>query len=291
MKNKIVNSILILISSIALSFILMNYLKMKKYEELRADYGLKYMNLHLEVSKSINSSINSSVVDQRNMNKINSFTLLNNENRHKHDRHNIETSMILYSLDSIISTDLLGKNWIQNKDKIRSIFIKASQADSALKLRNTNSPNYDLNEIFKKDKLTFFEWSGLLDISMHYKDILRMRMGSFCMCFSVYSVVGIPSKQIVKVNDTISIDWINYINTDFIPQTYTINSNYDNFLAFESGYNSCRSCGSKENTFLIQEYQIPFSKIEKNKKWRSVFYFRNDKLEQDSVVLERELEF
>jgi len=49
--------------------------------------------------------------------------------------------------------------------------------------------------------------------------------------------------------------------------------------------------GKDHETILLEEYQIPFSKIEKNKKWRSVFYFRNDKLEQDSVVLERELEF
>ena len=31
--------------------------------------------------------------------------------------------------------------------------------------------------------------------------------------------------------------------------------------------------------------------LSRNKKWRNVFYFRNDKLQQDSVVLERELEF
>ncbi len=290
MKNKIINSLLILVSIVALAFILKSYLKIKTYEGLRTDYEVKYMDLQLEVSKSVNSRINDYAINQKNINKLNSFTSLNNSNNR--DRHNIETAMILYLLDSIISTDLLGKNWIQNKDKIRSIFIKASQADDSLKLKDENNYiRYDLNEIFEKDKLTFFEWSSLLDISIYYKDMMRSRMGAFCMCFSMYNVVGIPSKQVIEVGDTVSIDWISYINQDFIPQTYTINSNYDNFLAFESGYNSCRMCGDEGNTFLLQEYQIPFSEIEKNKKWRSVFYFRNDKLQQDSVVLERELGF
>lgn len=290
MKNKIINSLLVLISIVALFFILMNYSKLKEYKNLRNYYEVEYINLQLEVSKSVNSRINDYAINEKNINKLNSFTSLNNSNNR--DRHNIETAMILYSLDSIISSDLLGKNWIQNKDKIRSIFLKASKADDSLKFKDENySIKYDLNEIFEKDKLTFFEWSSLLDISIYYKDMMRSRMGAFCMCFSMYNVVGIPSKQVIEVGDTVSIDWVNYIVQDFIPQTYTINSNYDNFLVFESGYNSCRMCGAKENTFLLQEYQIPFSEIKKDKKWRSVFYFRNDKLEQDSVVLERELEF
>ena len=290
MKNKIINSLLVLISIVALFFILMNYSKLKEYKNLRNYYEVEYINLQLEVSKSVNSRINDYAINEKNINKLNSFTSLNNSNNR--DRHNIETAMILYSLDSIISSDLLGKNWIQNKDKIRSIFLKASKADDSLKFKDENySIKYDLNEIFEKDKLTFFEWSSLLDISIYYKDMMRSRMGAFCMCFSMYNVVGIPSKQVIEVGDTVSIDWVNYIVQDFIPQTYTINSNYDNFLVLESGYNSCRMCGAKENTFLLQEYQIPFSEIKKDKKWRSVFYFRNDKLEQDSVVLERELEF
>ncbi|AFM03387.1 hypothetical protein Fleli_0933 [Bernardetia litoralis DSM 6794] len=290
MKNKIINSLLILVSIVALAFILKSYLKVKTYEGLRADCEVKYMDLQLEVSKSVNSRINDYAINQKNINKLNSFTSLNNSNNR--DRHNIETAMILYPLDSIISTDLLGKNWLQNRDKIRSIFLKASKADDSLKFKDENNYiRYDLNEIFKKDKLTFFEWSGLLDISIYYKDVMKSRVGAFCMCFSIYSVVGIPSKQIVNIGDTVFIDWINYIDTDFIPQTYSMTSNYDNYLNFESGYHHCRMCGAKENTFLLQEYQIPFSEIKKNKKWRSVFYFRNDKLEQDSVVLERELEF
>ena len=290
MKNKIINSLLVLISIVALFFILMNYSKLKEDKNLRNYYEVEYINLQLEVSKSVNSRINDYAINEKNINKLNSFTSLNNSNNR--DRHNIETAMILYSLDSIISSDLLGKNWIQNKDKIRSIFLKASKADDSLKFKDENySIKYDLNEIFEKDKLTFFEWSSLLDISIYYKDMMRSRMGAFCMCFSMYNVVGIPSKQVIEVGDTVSIDWVNYIVQDFIPQTYTINSNYDNFLVLESGYNSCRMCGAKENTFLLQEYQIPFSEIKKDKKWRSVFYFRNDKLEQDSVVLERELEF
>jgi hypothetical protein len=185
---------------------------------------------------------------------------------------------------------LLGKNWLQNRDKIHSIFLKASEADDSLKKYNTEL-GYDLNDIFKKDKLTFFEWSGLIDISISYKWFLNSKMSNFCMCFPSYNIVGIPSKQIVNIGDTVFIDWISYIDTDFIPQTYSMTSNYDNYLNFESGYHHCRRCGQSQNAFLVQEYQIPFSEIEKNKKWRSVFYFRNDKLEQDSVVLERELEF
>ncbi|WP_375562237.1 hypothetical protein ACE193_06720 [Bernardetia sp. OM2101] len=290
MKNKIINSLLILISIVAFAFILKSYLKITVYQDLRDDYEVKYMNLNLKVSKSLTSEMNSYVVNDRNMNKVNSFTLLDENSMHPRDIQNVETARILYPLDSIIESDLLGKNWLQNRDKIRSIFLKASEADDSLKKYNTEL-RYDLEEIFKKDKLSFFEWVGLSYISIDYKGILNSRMGSFCMCFPNYNIIGIPSKQIVNIGDTVFIDWISYIDTDFIPQTYNVTSNYENYLNFESGYHHCRTCGRSENAFLVQEYQIPFSEIEKNKKWRSVFYFRNDKLEQDSVVLERELEF
>ena len=102
--------------------------------------------------------------------------------------------------------------------------------------------------------------------------------------------MGIPSKKVVRIGDTISVDWVNYFGGHyFIDQTYRVESNYDDFHTLETTYDACGNDGTE--TILLQEYQIPFSEIQKDKKWRSVFYFRNDKLEQDSVVLERELDF
>ncbi|WP_291725954.1 hypothetical protein [Bernardetia sp.] len=291
MKNNIINSILALLFCVGLYFIVVEHFKINQYKKLKNEYALKYINLQLDISKNLNAYMDSYIVDSRDFNEPYSFTLL--KKIHKRDRHNIETAKTLYALDSIVLNDPLGKNWARNKNKIRFIFFKVTNADDSLKLKGNihHSIPYDLNEIFEKDKLTFFEWSLLLELSIHYKDILKSRMSGFCICFSSYQIMYIPSKQIVKAGDTISIDLVNYIGQDFIPQTYNFTSNYDKFLILESGYNGCRYCGEQANYFLVQEYQIPFSEIKKDEKWRSVFYFRNDKLEQDSVVLERELDF
>ena len=291
MKSNIINSILALLFFVGLYFIVVEHFKINQYKKLKNEYALKSINLQLDISKNLNSYMDSYIVDYRDFNEPYSFTLL--KKIHKRDRHNIETVKILHSLDSIISNDPLGKDWIKNKSKIRSIFLKVTNADDSLKFKGNFHYNipYDLNEIFEKDILTFFEWSFLLDLSISYKNRIKDRMSGFCICFSMYDMMWIPSKQVVKAGDTISIDLVNYIGQDFIPQTYNFTSNYDKFLILESGYNGCRHCGEQANAFLVQEYQIPFSAIKEDKKWRSVFYFRNDKLEQDSVVLERELEF
>ncbi|WP_338763373.1 hypothetical protein WAF17_19490 [Bernardetia sp. ABR2-2B] len=200
-----------------------------------------------------------------------------------------ETYRTLKPLDSIIKNIFLSKNWKESKSKIQEVFAKVGQLDDSLKQYLVIQ---NLGGIFKKNVISFEEQKKVISVSINIKSILRSRIGE-CQCIDPnYSFMGIPSKKVAFLGDTISVDWINYYRGHvFINQTYNIKSNYDKFHVLETSYDGCGFCDIQAESILLQEYQIPFSEIEKGEKWRSVFYFRNDKLEQDSVVLERELEF
>ena len=200
-----------------------------------------------------------------------------------------ETYKTLKPLDSIIKNVFLSKNGKENKSKIQEVFAEVGQLDDSLKQYLVTQ---NLEDIFKKNTISFEEQKKMISVSVNIKSILRARIGE-CQCIDPsYSFIGIPSKKVVFLGDTISVNWINYYRGHvFINQTYNTKSNYDKFHILETSYDGCGFCDVEAESILLQEYQIPFSEIEKDKKWRSVFCFRNDKLEQDSVVLERELEF
>ena len=142
---------------------------------------------------------------------------------------------------------------------------------------------YNLDSIFKAEEINNYGWAEIYHASNDFKSNFISHFGCFCMYFPHYGLLPIPSKSTVQVGDTISINWVNFYSDFYmIPKTYRFSSNYDKYKLVDNTY---------DDAILLQEYQIPFSAIEKDKKWRSVFYFRDDKLEQDSVVLERELEF
>lgn len=219
----------------------------------------------------------------------NSFLEIGKSFTHKRDIATYETYKVLKSLDSIIKNDPLVKNWKENKSKIQEVFTEVAQLNDSLK---QNLEKQNIEEIFKKNTISFEEWKKCIYVFINLKSILRGYIGE-CQCIDPsYSFMGIPSKKGVFLKDTISVDWVNYYRGHvFINQTYQVKSNYDKYHVLETSYDGCGFCDIQAEAILLEEYQIPFSEIEKNKKWRSVFYFRNDKLEQDSVVLEREMEF
>ncbi|WP_338792547.1 hypothetical protein [Bernardetia sp. MNP-M8] len=265
----------------------------KEIEPLNEEYCKKYIANQLKISEKRNNYFKESIIGYADLNSQNPFLEPVNGDYAKTEKKQYEVIKILSVIDSIYRGDTLGKNWKSHKYKIADAFEKAREKYTFLKWgKQVSYTTFD--SLFKKEKLDYNEWTEIISVSNRFKDKVRSSTSGGTIYFAYYDMIGIPSKSIVRVGDTISVDWVNfYSNTSLIPATYSRKSNYESCLTLRSYYKiGFGILGGKDNeTILLEEYQIPFSEIEKNKKWRSVFYFRNDKLEQDSVVLERELEF
>ena len=289
MLTKITNSLLILVILTSLFLTAKNYFALEEIQTINSESKNHIMSFLSKLLEKEATYANAYIARSGYLINKNSFLDIGKNFTNKLDIATYETYKILKPLDSIIKNDPLAQNWKTNKIEIQKIFATVSQFNKTIR-QELNK--YDLEDIFQKNKISFEEWRKVIYLSVNLKSILRGNIG-LCQCIDPsYSFIGIPSKKAAFLGDTISIDWVNYYRGHvFINQTYKIKSNYDNFHILETSYDGCGFCDVQAESILLQEYQIPFSKIEKNKKWRSVFYFRNDKLEQDSVVLERELEF
>lgn len=291
MKIKIINSFLAFICITALFFMAKDYFLMEKIKPLHQEYQEKYLKSYIEESNRLNAIIIEELIKENGLPLNKSFIFrdtINSESNYFRNR-SYKTFLLFRSLDSVLEKSIEEKKWKKNKEKLKSIFIELTSSSryDTLKMK---TDYYDLDFVFRKDETTDYGWAEIYRASNYFKRNFISTFGCFCMCMPYYGLVPIPSKSTVQVGDTISINWMNfYSHFKIIPETYSFNSNYDKYKLIENSYNPCENRGLE--AFFLQEYQIPFSQIEKNKKWRSVFYFRNDKLEQDSVVLERELEF
>ncbi|AFM03385.1 hypothetical protein Fleli_0931 [Bernardetia litoralis DSM 6794] len=292
MKIKIINLLLSLTIFSAIFFIGRDYFLLQKLNNLAEEYKPKEIEFLLERSKKMDIKLDALLADANGFNTFGSFintnSISSDSYMHPRDLEVFKTYKLIKPLDSIIASDLLGSKWEINKAKIQEILLKVAQKDDKLQVE---IDRYNKQEIYYAS--SFNEYLYLTYLVINLKERLRGRMGQFCMCFYPrHEFRGIPSKKVVQVGDTVFVDWVNYYGGHtFIDQTYQVQSNYDKFHILETTYDPCKQCDERAETILLEEYQIPFSEIDKNKKWRSVFYFRNDKLEQDSVVLERELEF
>ncbi len=289
MKIKIINMLLSLSIFIALFFIGMDYILLKELNKLAEQSKPEVISFSLESSRNYSKKLNVYLAYANGLNNFGSFLSTEND-INKRDLEIFKTYKLIKPLDSLIKNDLTGKNWKENKAKADLLLDKVAKADDGLRVEIEKS----YYKTTSKEKTDYFqEYSLFVDLVKNLKFDLSCRIGSFCMCYyPSHDFIGIPSKKIVQVGDTIFVDWINYYGGHiFINETYQVKSNYDKFHLLETTYDPCNQCNKGSETILLQEYQIPFSKIKKDKKWRSVFYFRNDKLQQDSVVLERELEF
>ncbi|WP_338812561.1 hypothetical protein V9L05_14340 [Bernardetia sp. Wsw4-3y2] len=293
MQTKIINSSLLLIIFSSFYFLFQNYVFRKEIEPLNEEYCKKYVANQLKISKRRNKYFKESLISYAELNSQNPFLESVNGDYAKTEKKQYEVIKILSVIDSIYKIDTLGKDWNSHKFKIADAFEKAREKYDTLKWgKHVSYTTFD--SLFKKEKLDYNEWTEIISVSNRFKEYVRASTSGGNMDFIYYNLIGIPSKSIVKIGDTISVDWVDYYSkTSLIPETYSRKSNYENYLTLRSYYKiGFGISGGKDNeAILLEEYQIPFSAIEKNKKWRSVFYFRNDKLEQDSVVLERELEF
>ncbi|WP_338792549.1 hypothetical protein [Bernardetia sp. MNP-M8] len=292
MKTKIINLLLSLTIIIALCFIGKDYFLLQKLESITEEHKPKQISFLLESSKRTDRKLDALLTKENGLNTFGSFINTNSISSdsyiHPRDLEVFKTYKLIKPIDSIISTDLIGSKWEDNKAKFQEILLTIAQKDDTLRVE---IDKYNKQEIYYAS--SFNEYLYLTYLVINLKENLRSRMGQFCMCFyPKHEFKGIPSKKIVQVGDTVFVDWVNYYGGHtFIDQTYQVQSNYDKFHILETTYDPCKQCDEAAETILLEEYQIPFSEIKKDKKWRSVFYFRNDKLEQDSVVLERELEF
>ena len=292
MLTKIINVILGITIFTSLFLIGKNYFALEELRNIHNESKTYILNFLSQLPKKESKYLDTYIVHSGYLSNKDSFLELELDDKSidKRDIPLFKTHLLLKPLDSIIGNDPLAEKWNENKSKIQKIFTEVSQLDDSLK-RNLEKKN--LEDVFKKNTISPEEWQKIILATTTSKSILSSRIGSFCSCFeNHYSFLGIPSKTVVQVGDTIFIDWVNYFGGHvFIDQTYQVQSNYDKFHILETTYDNCKICDMQAETILLEEYQIPFSAIEKDEKWRSVFYFRNDKLEQDSVVLERELEF
>ncbi len=291
MKIKIINSLLFLVSIIALFFLIKDYFLMEKIKSLHKKYKEQYIESYAAESRYLNKTMIEEIIKENDLVDNQSFIFrdtTNSESSYLRNK-NYRTFLLFRSLDSVFEQSLEKREWKENKEKLKSIFtnLTSSSKYDTLKMK-TNY--YNLDSVFKVEEINNYGWAGIYYASNDFKSNFISRFGCFCMCMPHYGLFPIPSKSTVQVGETISINWMNFYSHFYIiPETYNFNSNYDKYKLIENTYNPCENRGLE--AFLLQEYQVPFSKIKKNKKWRSVFYFRNDKLEQDSVVLERELEF
>lgn len=291
MKIKIINSFLAFICLIALFFMAKDYFLMEKIKPLHQQYQKKYLKSYAAESNRLNAIMNEELIKGNGLPVNKSFIFrdtINSELGFLRNR-DYKTFLLFRSLDSVLTKSLEKREWKENKEKLKSIFIELTSSSKydTLKMK---TDYYNLDSIFKDDKINSYGWSEIYYASNDFKSNFISSFGCFCMCMPNYGLIPIPSKSVVKIGDTVSINWMNFYSHFYIiPETYNFSSNYDKYKLVESIYNPCSNRGL--DAILLQEYQIPFSEIEKNKKWQSVFYFRNDKLEQDSVVLERELEF
>ncbi len=291
MQTKIINSSLLLIIFSSFYFLFQNYTSHKEIEALNEEYCKKYVANQLKVSEKFNNYFRESLIGYAKLNSQNPFLESINESYAKAEKKQYEVIKILSVIDSIYKVDTLGKDWNSHKFKIADAFEKAKEKYDTLKWgKHVSYTTFD--SLFQKEKLDYGEWTQIIQVSNRFKEYIRNHYSKLGLDFIYYDVIGIPSKSIAKIGGTISVDWIDYYSkTSLIPETYSRKSNYENHLTLRSYYKAGIMGCQDHETILLEEYQIPFSEIEKNKKWRSVFYFRNDKLEQDSVVLERELEF
>jgi hypothetical protein len=293
MKIKIINSFLAFICLIALFFMAKDYFLMERIKPLHQEYQEKHLKSYAAESNRLNAIMTEELIKENGLPLNKSFIFrdtINSEASYFRNR-SYKTFLLFRSLDSVLEKSLEKREWKKNKGKLKSIFIELTSSSKydTLKMK---TDYYDLDSIFKQEEISDYGWGWveLYHASNDFKSTFISTFGCFCSCFSHYGLIPIPSKSVVKIGDTVSINWINFYSDFYmIPETFHFNSNYDKYKQVDNIYDPCPNRGS--DAILLQEYQIPFSKIEKNKKWRSVFYFRNDKLEQDSVVLERELEF
>ena len=287
MLSKTINLVLLMAIITSLFLMMKNHFGLEELRAINKESKEFILNHLYKQTKKANKRPNTYVVRSNYLSNQNSFLELDKKSRDR-DIKMLIKYQLLKPLDSIIENDPLAENWQINKAKIQSIFIKTAETDDSIK---QHLKEYDLEYIFQKNTISFYNWKRIIQLKLELKSLMNNRIGGFYLCFEYgYNFIGIPSKKVVKIGDTVFIDWINYYGGHyFINETYKVKSNYDKFHILETIYDPCGN--GRTETILLEEYQIPFSAIEKDKKWRSVFYFRNDKLEQDSVVLERELEF
>ncbi|WP_338812563.1 hypothetical protein V9L05_14350 [Bernardetia sp. Wsw4-3y2] len=284
MKTKIINSLLVFTCLVALFFVVKDYFLMEKVKPLHQKYKEKYLESYVVESNQLNKIITEEIIKGNDLPINTSFIFrdtINSESGYLRNK-DYRTFLLFRSLDSVLTHSLEKREWKKNKNKLKSIFtyLTLNSRYDTLKMK---TDYYDLDSIFKNKEINDYGWAEIYYASNDFKSNFISSFGCFCSGFSHYGLLPIPSKSTVQVGDTISINWVNFYSDFYmIPETYRFSSNYDKYKLVDNIY---------DDAILLQEYQIPFSEIEKDKKWRSVFYFRNDKLEQDSVVLERELEF
>lgn len=291
MKTKIINGLLALICFVALFFMVKDYFLMEKIKPLHQKYQEKYIESYAAESRYLNKIMTKEIIKENLLIDNQSFILRDTVNSEigRYRNKGYKTFLLFRSLDSVFEQSLEKREWKENKEKLKSIFTDLALYSSYDTLQ-MKTDYYNLDSIFKAEVINNYGWAEIYHASNDFKNNFLSLFGCFCSSFSHYGLLPIPSQSVVKVVDTISINWVNFYSDFYmIPETYHFSSNYDKYKLVDNIYNPFIDRDS--DAILLQEYQIPFSAIEKNKKWRSVFYFRNDKLAQDSVVLERELEF
>lgn len=289
-QTKIINSSLLLIVFSAFYFIFQSHNSNQKIQHLNKKYWKKYISTQLKISEHFNNHFQENLLVYSKLNSQTPLLEITDTKYIETEKRQYELCKTLLVIDSIYKVDTLGKNWNTNKYKIDKTFRKARKIYSFLTWEGIFSDSLDFYDLFVKDELNPQEWSSIILVNNKFKEYVRNRTSGLLMNISYYDVLGIPSKSVVKVGDSVSIDWVNFCsNTSLIPNISSRVSNYENNLTLRSYYKAGKIGEQDDETILIEEYQIPFSEISKDKKWQAKFMFINHNLEQDSVVLERDI--
>ncbi len=195
---------------------------------------------------------------------------------------------LLFSLESVLRKDKKGLEWKSNRKKVEQTLKEVKKLNDRIKLKDYDL-KIDLEPLLAKEPLTREEYDEILSAFWDFRWLITISHKPSCSLMGGYHIIQpIPSKTVLEVGDTVFIDWINYYShNNSLNNSYSTTSNYEKYHTVSTFYNT--SDGSNKS-FFIDEWQIPFSDLEKNTTWKSTFYFINHNLEKDSVVLERDIQ-
>ena len=285
--SKILSSFLLIAFFVAIYLSVEQVILVYSYQKMQKEHDLPFdINPMLAEKREFETNvIREKYFFSEDRNFSDSEPFLNLENLGKKGYHQqLKNDMMAYNLlfplDSVLRKDIKGLEWKNNRRKVEQTLRKANKLNNRIQFED-HQLGINLEPLLAKEVLTGEEYDK-------FRWLIAIQHQPSCMMMGGYNVVQpIPSKTVVEVGDTVFINWINYYtHNNSLNNSYSTTSNYEKYHTISTFYN--RSDGDNKS-FFIDEWQIPFSELEKNTTWKSTFYFINHNLEKDSVVLERDI--